>query len=78
MQSRLKFVRILAIVLATVIACVLIIYFSIPMSDTQQQQFDVIVVLGNPAKDDGSIASVARSRSWRASGSIARVSHPAC
>ena len=33
--------------LATAIACVAIIYFSIPMSDTQQSQFDVILVLGN-------------------------------
>jgi uncharacterized SAM-binding protein YcdF (DUF218 family) len=48
--------------LATAIACVLIIYFSIPMRDTQQRQFDVILVLGNPAKADGSIAPLARSR----------------
>ena len=32
------------------------------MNDTQQGQFDVILVLGNPAKSDGSIAPVARSR----------------
>ncbi len=60
-----KFVRILyplAIVLATAIACVLVIYFSIPMSDTQQHRFDVILVLGNPANDDGSIAPIGRSR----------------
>src|ERR1700761_3088963 len=51
-----------AIVLATAIACICIIYFSIPMQDTKQAQFDVILVLGNPAKEDGSIAPVARSR----------------
>jgi len=32
------------------------------MSNTQQQQFDVILVLGNPASADGSIAAIARSR----------------
>jgi len=48
--------------LATAIACIAIIYFSIPMNDTQQVQFDVILVLGNPAKDDGSIAPLAQSR----------------
>jgi uncharacterized SAM-binding protein YcdF (DUF218 family) len=61
-QRRLQIERILAIVLATAIACITIIYFSIPMSDTEQRQFDVILVLGNPAKNDGSIGPVARSR----------------
>ena len=61
-QRRLRIARILAIVLATAIACIVVIYFSIPMSDTEQRQFDVILVLGNPAKDDGSIGPVARSR----------------
>jgi uncharacterized SAM-binding protein YcdF (DUF218 family) len=62
MQGPLRIVRIFGIVLATAIACFSIIYFSIPMSDTQQSQFDVILVLGNPAKDDGGIAPIARSR----------------
>ena len=48
--------------LATAIACIAIIYFSIPMNDTQQTQFDVILVLGNPAADNGSIAPLAKSR----------------
>ena len=61
-QDRLRIARIIGIVLATAIACVVILYFSIPMSDTQQHQFDVILVLGNPANADGSIASIARSR----------------
>ncbi len=61
-QERLRIARILGIVLATAIACVAIIYFSIPMSDTQQRQFDVILVLGNPANKDGSIGPIARSR----------------
>jgi uncharacterized SAM-binding protein YcdF (DUF218 family) len=61
-QQRLRILRIFAIVLATAIACSSIIYFSIPMKDTQQAQFDVILVLGNPAKDDGSIAPLAKSR----------------
>ena len=61
-QDRLRIARILSIILATAIACVAIIYFSIPMSDTQQHQFDVILVLGNPANADGSIGPVARSR----------------
>jgi uncharacterized SAM-binding protein YcdF (DUF218 family) len=61
-QQRLRILRIFAIVLATAIACTSVIYFSIPMQDTQQAQFDVILVLGNPAKDDGSIAPVAESR----------------
>jgi uncharacterized SAM-binding protein YcdF (DUF218 family) len=61
-QGRLRLARILGIVLATAIACVLILYFSIPMSDTQQRQFDVILVLGNPANPDGSISPIARSR----------------
>jgi uncharacterized SAM-binding protein YcdF (DUF218 family) len=61
-QRRLRIARILAIVLATAIACVCIIYFSIPMSDTQQRQFDVILVLGNPANEDGTIGPIAQSR----------------
>ena len=61
-QGRLKIPRILSIVLATAIACIAIIYLSIPMSDTQQSQFDVILVLGNPATPDGSIGPIARSR----------------
>jgi uncharacterized SAM-binding protein YcdF (DUF218 family) len=62
MQGRLRLLRIFGIVLATAIACLAIIYFSIPMNDTQQGQFDVILVLGNPAKSDGSIGPLARSR----------------
>jgi uncharacterized SAM-binding protein YcdF (DUF218 family) len=58
----LRLLRIFAILLATAIACVAIIYFSIPMADTQQNQFDVILVLGNPAQADGSIGVVAKSR----------------
>jgi uncharacterized SAM-binding protein YcdF (DUF218 family) len=54
--------RLSAIILATAVACICIIYFSIPMQDTRQTQFDVILVLGNPANDDGSIGSVAESR----------------
>ena len=54
--------RAAGIVLVTVIVCTLMLYFSIPMSDTQQRQFDVILVLGNPAKDNGSIAPIGRSR----------------
>jgi uncharacterized SAM-binding protein YcdF (DUF218 family) len=61
-HRRLRIARILAIILATAIACILVLYLSIPMSVTQQRQFDVILVLGNPAKDDGSIGQVARSR----------------
>jgi uncharacterized SAM-binding protein YcdF (DUF218 family) len=41
---------------------VAIIYFSIPMADTQLTQFDVILVLGNPALPNGSIAPIAKSR----------------
>jgi uncharacterized SAM-binding protein YcdF (DUF218 family) len=62
MQGRLRLLRIFGIVLATAIACSAIIYFSIPMNDTQQGQFDVILVLGNPAKSDGSIGPLARAR----------------
>jgi uncharacterized SAM-binding protein YcdF (DUF218 family) len=58
----LRFFRVFSTILATAIACICIIYFSIPMQDTQQAKFDVILVLGNPAKDDGSIAPVAKSR----------------
>lgn len=61
-RAWLRILRIFGIVLATAIACGIILYVSIPMSDTQQQQFDVILVLGNPANADGSIAPVARSR----------------
>jgi len=61
-QQRLRILRIFFIMLATAIACIAIIYFSIPMNDTQQVQFDVILVLGNPALDDGSIAPLAKSR----------------
>lgn len=62
MQGTPRIARTLAILLTTAIACVAILYFTIPMSNTQQQTFDVIVVLGNPAKPDGSIAPIARSR----------------
>src|ERR1700761_8496973 len=58
----LRFLRVLAILLATAVATVAIIYFSIPMADTPQSHFDVILVLGNPARPDGSIAPIARSR----------------
>jgi uncharacterized SAM-binding protein YcdF (DUF218 family) len=57
-----RIARASGIVLITAIVCTLILYFSIPMSDTQQRQFDVILVLGNPATDDGSIAPVGKSR----------------
>jgi uncharacterized SAM-binding protein YcdF (DUF218 family) len=62
MQKPLRNLRSFAIVLATLIGCVAIIYFSIPMGNTQQGQFDVILVLGNPAKQDGSIGPLARAR----------------
>lgn len=62
MQAGLRFAKILGIMLATAIACVAIMYLSIPVADTQQRQFDVILVLGNPANSDGSIGTVARSR----------------
>ena len=58
----LRFLRVFAILLATAVACVAIVYFSIPMADTQQDHFDVILVLGNPARSDGSIAPTAQSR----------------
>jgi uncharacterized SAM-binding protein YcdF (DUF218 family) len=58
----LRLIRIFAILLGTAVACVAIIYFSIPMADTQLTQYDVILVLGNPALPDGSIAPVAKSR----------------
>ena len=48
--------------LATAVACLAVLYFSIPMADTQQTKFDVILVLGNPAADNGSIAPLAQSR----------------
>jgi uncharacterized SAM-binding protein YcdF (DUF218 family) len=62
MQGRLRNLRSFAIVLATLIGCVAIIYFSIPMGNTQQGQFDVILVLGNPAKEDGTIGPLAKAR----------------
>jgi len=61
-RAWLRILRIFGIALTTAIACGIILYVSIPMSDTQQQQFDVILVLGNPANADGTIAPVARSR----------------
>ena len=48
--------------LATAVACIAVLYFSIPMADTQQTKFDVILVLGNPAADNGSITPLAQSR----------------
>jgi uncharacterized SAM-binding protein YcdF (DUF218 family) len=62
MRGQLRFLRILSIVAALAVVFVLVTYFSIPMSDTQQPTFDVILVLGNPANNDGTIASVGRSR----------------
>jgi uncharacterized SAM-binding protein YcdF (DUF218 family) len=61
-RELLRILRIFGIVLATAVACISILYFSIPMNDTQQSQFDVILVLGNPANEDGSISPVAKSR----------------
>ncbi len=62
LKQPLKVLRIFGTLLATAIACISVLYFSIPMSDTQQTQFDVILVLGNPAADNGSIAPLAKSR----------------
>jgi uncharacterized SAM-binding protein YcdF (DUF218 family) len=61
-QSFRRFARMLGIVVLVAVVCVTVSYFSIPMSDTQLHQFDVILVLGNPAKDDGSIAPIGKSR----------------
>jgi uncharacterized SAM-binding protein YcdF (DUF218 family) len=58
----LRIARNLCIVLATALASIAIIYFSIPMSDTAQSNFDVILVLGAPMRADGSISPVGRSR----------------
>ena len=77
-QDRLRIARILSIILATAIACVAIIYFAIPMSDTQQHQFDVILVLGNPANADGSSDRWPDRAFWKASGSTTPVSHRVC
>jgi uncharacterized SAM-binding protein YcdF (DUF218 family) len=62
LQQRTKLLRIFGIMLATAIACIAVLYFSIPMADTQQNKFDVILVLGNPATNNGSIAPIAQSR----------------
>jgi uncharacterized SAM-binding protein YcdF (DUF218 family) len=62
LQQRTKLLRIFGIMSATAVACMAILYFSIPMADTQQDKFDVILVLGNPAADNGSIAPLAQSR----------------
>ena len=65
MQTIFRALRICAIVLATAIACLAVLYLSIPMTDiapTTPKQFDVILVLGNPAKNDGTIAPIARER----------------
>jgi cell division septal protein FtsQ len=74
-QRRLRIARILGIVLATAIACVVIIYFSIPMSDTQQSQFDVILVLGNPAIPSDRSPDRAY---WKRSGSTTPELHRVC
>jgi uncharacterized SAM-binding protein YcdF (DUF218 family) len=65
-RRRLRFLRAFAIVLATAIACICILYFSIPMQDTKLTHFDVILVLGNPARDDGALAPIAQSRMQKA------------
>jgi uncharacterized SAM-binding protein YcdF (DUF218 family) len=59
-QSR--FIRALSAAAAVIIACVAILYLTIPMNVPEQEKFDVILVLGNPAKSDGSIGPLARSR----------------
>jgi uncharacterized SAM-binding protein YcdF (DUF218 family) len=56
----LHIVRNLGIVLGTAIASVSVLYFSIPLGNTTQNRFDVVVVLGYPTNDDGSISPVAR------------------
>jgi uncharacterized SAM-binding protein YcdF (DUF218 family) len=61
-QSFKRFARMLGIVVLVAVLGVTVSYFSIPMSDTQLHQFDVILVLGNPARDDGTIAPIGRSR----------------
>ena len=57
-----RVLRACAIALAALVGCAIILYLSIPMNDTERQHFDVILVLGNPANRDGSIAPVGRSR----------------
>jgi uncharacterized SAM-binding protein YcdF (DUF218 family) len=61
-QKWARFLRACLIMLATAIACICVIYFSIPMQNTQQSQFDVILVLGNPAREDGTLSLIAESR----------------
>jgi uncharacterized SAM-binding protein YcdF (DUF218 family) len=61
-EKWLRLLRAFSIMLATAIACICVIYFSIPMQDTQQSQFDVILVLGNPASEDGTLAPIGESR----------------
>jgi uncharacterized SAM-binding protein YcdF (DUF218 family) len=57
-----RILRTFAVAAVVLIACGIILYVSIPMSDTPRQTFDVILVLGNPARSDGSIAPIAQSR----------------
>lgn len=54
--------RRLGIVLGTALASLAIIYFSIPMGNTEQSSFDVILVLGTPMREDGTISPLARAR----------------
>ena len=63
----LRIARNLWIVLATALASIAIVYFSIPMSNTSQNNFDVIVVLGTPMRADGSLSALARARVLEAS-----------
>lgn len=58
----LRILRNLAIVLGTAAASVAIVYFSIPMGNTRQSRFDVIVVLGNRTNRDGTISELSKSR----------------
>jgi uncharacterized SAM-binding protein YcdF (DUF218 family) len=51
-----RIARIVGIVLGTAVASIAIVYFSIPLGNTNQTRFDVIVVLGYPSERDGSIS----------------------
>jgi uncharacterized SAM-binding protein YcdF (DUF218 family) len=56
----LRTLRNLGIIVGTATASIAILYFSIPTGNTAQNRFDVIVVLGYPTNDDGSLSPIER------------------
>ncbi len=62
MRSVVRAVALLAFTIMAGVAALAVLYRSIPLSNTAQKQFDVIIVLGCPANPDGEPSPVQQER----------------